>query len=83
MRLKVIRRIELILCIVYLKIIDGRFTSFDHTQRALIATWLVEIYLNELNNVHDSSVYKHIKEDLRDWLKQKLECLDKVILLSI
>jgi len=61
-----------------LQIIDGRFSSFDHTQRSLIATWLVEIYLNELNNVHDSSSFKMIKDNLRDWLKVKLDCLDKV-----
>ncbi len=64
--------------LAYLQIIDGRFGHVDHTQRSLIATWLVEIYLNELNNAHDSSNYKMIKDSLRDWLRVKLDCLDKV-----
>jgi len=67
------------LFLAYLQIIESRFSSTDYTQQTLLSTWLVEIYLYELNSVYDSSSYKSIKDSLRDWFKLKLNFLDKVI----
>jgi len=67
------------LFLAYLQIVESRFSSTDYTQQTLLSTWLVEIYLYELNSVYDSSSYKSIKDSLRDWFKLKLNFLDKVI----
>ncbi len=44
----------------------------------LVSTWLVEIYLHELNLAYDSYEIKSIKDSLRDLLRIKLNYLDKV-----
>ena len=64
---------------MYLEVVDSqRFKESDRTQKSLIATWLVEIHINELNNCNDTSQKSSIKNDLNKLMKEKKEYLDKV-----
>jgi hypothetical protein len=64
---------------VYLEIIDNqRFKDTDRTQKSLIATWLIEIHLNELNNTFDSTQNNLIKNDLLKLMREKKDYLDTV-----
>jgi hypothetical protein len=66
---------------VYLEIVDNlRFKDSDKTQRSLIATWLVEIYINELNNCTDNNQKISIKNDLNKLMKEKKDFLDSVFI---
>lgn len=61
----------------YLKLVDNqRFKDSDHTQKSLISTWLVEIYLNELNNTNDTNSLMGIKSSLSELMKEKKDFLD-------
>jgi hypothetical protein len=63
--------------IVYLEIVDNlRFKDSDKTQKSLIATWLIEIYINELNNTTDNNQKISIKNDLSKLMKEKRDFLD-------
>ena len=68
--------------LVYLEVVDSqRFKDSDRTQKSLIATWLVEIHINELNNCNDTSQKSSIQNDLTKLMKEKKEYLDKVRIL--
>lgn len=58
-----------------------RFKESDHTQKALIATWLIEIILNQLNNTTDSSQLLTLKKSLTDLMHEKKDNLDTVYLI--
>jgi hypothetical protein len=69
------------LIIVYLEIVDKlRFKDSDRTQKSLIATWLIEIHVNELNNCTDPSQKSQIQNNLTKLMKEKKDYLDSVIL---
>lgn len=62
---------------IYLQIVDSqRFKDSDLMQKSLIGTWLIEIYLNELNNTTDSNALYTIKKNLSDLMMEKKEFLD-------
>jgi hypothetical protein len=43
--------------------------STDATQLTLIATWLVEIYLDKLNQLQDKDTFDATKEEFEQFLK--------------
>ena len=57
---------------------ESKFSDHDYTQRSLIDTWLVEIYLNDINNTIDSDSFKRLSDNLKELLKLKEKYLDKV-----
>jgi hypothetical protein len=62
---------------IYLQCVDTeRIKETDHTQKSLIATWLVEICLNEINNTNDSTARMALKNSLSELMKEKKDCLD-------
>ena len=63
--------------------IENKFSDNDFTQRSLIDTWLVELYLNEINNADDSLSSKSLSDNLKELLKLKEKYLDKVIFCNI
>ena len=58
--------------------IENKFSDNDFTQRSLIDTWLIELYLNEINNADDSLSSKNLSDNLKELLKLKEKYLDKV-----
>ena len=62
----------------YLQCIDlQRLGEQDITQKYLIATWFVEILLNELNSTTDPNKITSTKNSLSQWMKEKEKYLDK------
>ena len=63
---------------VYLLLIEKNLPDKSCiTQRNLLATWLTEIYLHELNNTTDSKIYKNLKDNFKAFMMERLNCLDK------
>ena len=61
----------------YLRYVDQqRIKDSDHTQKSLIGTWLIEIYLNELNNTSDTNNILTTKNNLSELMKEKKDYLD-------
>jgi len=58
---------------------ENKFSEQDFTQRSLIDTWLVEIYLNEINNSNDLEAFSALSYNLKELLQLKEKYLDKVI----
>jgi hypothetical protein len=65
--------------LVYLEVMENKFSEQDFTQRSLIDTWLVEIYLNEINNSNDLEAFSALSYNLKELLQLKEKYLDKVI----
>ena len=62
----------------YLQCVDeSRLNEGDITQKHLIATWFVEILLNELNSTTQSNQIKNTKNSLIHWMREKNNFLDK------
>ena len=58
---------------------ENKFSEQDFTQRSLIDTWLVEIYLNEINNSNDLEAFSALSYNLKELLQLKEKYLDNVI----
>lgn len=63
--------------------IENKFSDNDFTQRSLIDTWLIELYLNEINNADDSLSSKNLSDNLKELLKLKEKYLDKVTICNL
>lgn len=57
---------------------ESKYSDHDYTQRSLIDTWLVELYLNDINITSDSDSFKRLSDNLKELLKLKEKYLDKV-----
>lgn len=63
---------------IYLSLIDKQLPADSCiTQKTLLATWLLEIYLHELNNTNNSTSFKNLKDKFKVFINEKLEFLDK------
>lgn len=63
---------------LYLTLIDKQLPPESCiTQKTLIATWLTEIYLHELNNISNITALKVLKDKFKMFMNEKLDFLDK------
>jgi len=53
-----------------------RIRSTDKIQKTIITTWLIEIYLNMLNNVTNTDEKQIIGNNLKDLMSK--DCIDQV-----
>lgn len=69
---------------VYLKSIDKNLPPKNSaTQKTLIATWLTEIYLHEMNSTNSSSSYKNLRDNFKAFMKEKNEFLDTLTIYQL
>jgi hypothetical protein len=62
---------------VYLECIEAtRIKPSDKIQRTIITTWLIEIYLNMLNNISNPDERLIIGNNLKDLMEK--DCIDPV-----
>lgn len=62
---------------LYLTLIDKNLPEkTSHTQKTLLATWLTEIYLHELNSITNSVQYKNLRDRFQMFMKEKNDYLD-------
>lgn len=54
-----------------------RIKNTDKIQKTIITTWLIEIYLNMLNNVTNTDEKQVIGSNLKDLMTK--DCIDQVI----
>lgn len=62
---------------IYLMLIDKQLASTCITQKTLLASWLCEIYLHELNNTNNTTSFKNLRDKFKVFMNEKLEFLDK------
>jgi hypothetical protein len=62
---------------VYLECIEAtRIKNSDKIQKTIITTWLIEIYLNMLNNVTNTDEKQNIGSNLKELMCK--DCIDQV-----
>lgn len=62
---------------VYLNSVDGNLPAKTSlTQKTLIATWLTEIYLHELNTVVNPNLNRGVKDKFKSFINANVEYLD-------
>ncbi len=62
---------------MYLEFVEAtRIKNTDKIQRTIISTWLIEIYLNMLNNVSNSDEKQIIGNNLKELMTK--DCVDQV-----
>jgi len=67
--------------LVYLECIEAtRIKNTDKIQKTIITTWLIEIYLNMLNNVTNTDEKQVIGSSLKDLMSK--DCIDQVNILN-
>ena len=75
--LKLLKKNQLDSLKTYLELVDdGRLSQKDLTQKYLIATWGIEIILNQLNAAEPSK-QKAIKDQISSWMKNREKFLDR------
>lgn len=63
---------------IYLTLIDNQLSKeMCMTQKTLLATWLCEIYLHEINNAKNTMEHKSITGKFKVFMMEKLDFLDK------
>lgn len=63
---------------MYLECIEAtRIKPSDKIQKTIITTWLIEIYLNMLNNISSSDEKLMIGKNLKELMGK--DCIDPVI----
>lgn len=63
---------------IYLTLIDNQLSKeMCMTQKTLLATWLCEIYLHEINNAKNTMEHKSITGKFKVFMMEKIDFLDK------